>query len=706
MTVRTRKKKTKPKSLYDGPRIVLSMIVKNEEKTIARCLDAALPLVDAYVIVDTGSTDRTKKRIEEAGKRHNVRGMIGLDTWKNFGHNRTRASVATKEYAEEKKFPLDRTYMLCLDADMVIRSNGFTRSELMHPGYELKQFCGAMDWWNVRFCRLDHDWRSIGVTHEFWRPHPEIGELPKLCSIDIDDRDDGGSKGKKTERDIALLEEALRGEHGEFDEGLRGRYLFYLAQSYHDIGRHKDAIDAYEKRIDAGGWEEEIWYSRFRIGLCYLKLDQETEATTALLRAYESRPSRAEPLVELARYLREKRPSATALMLAEKAARTPVSADRLFVDRTACTTRPLEEIAILSYYHGNKRDGELAAEKLLATHGLSDWQYAQAAQNLLFYKEDPVAPRVRSGRFEVDSKLRTFASEGGAGVTEYLASSASLARFEDKVLVNVRLVNYEQQRGRWYEARDPDKKIRTENVVYELDVESMTTSNPIITSTAVMSRPMKEVRVLGVEDQRWISHQEKIYFTAASLEVAGYEDTPQVVIGSQNGFDEVRTPCAFKAIPITWNGAGRCEKNWMPFSDYENVFVVYACEPFTVLKVDPESGEAVPVVRRLVGARMARWRGGVGPTRMNDGRFLMLVHEVVHRENDNVYLHRFVEFNMNLFLPVRYSEAFTFDHHGIEYGLGLLPHGENVIVSYGYEDRESRWVEMRLADVKWLEVAL
>lgn len=41
--------------------ISLCMIVKNEEKILARCLDSVADLVDEIVIVDTGSTDATKK---------------------------------------------------------------------------------------------------------------------------------------------------------------------------------------------------------------------------------------------------------------------------------------------------------------------------------------------------------------------------------------------------------------------------------------------------------------------------------------------------------------------------------------------------------------------------------------------------------------------------------------------------------------------
>ena len=41
--------------------ISLCMIVKNEEQVLARCLDSVADLMDEIIIVDTGSTDRTKE---------------------------------------------------------------------------------------------------------------------------------------------------------------------------------------------------------------------------------------------------------------------------------------------------------------------------------------------------------------------------------------------------------------------------------------------------------------------------------------------------------------------------------------------------------------------------------------------------------------------------------------------------------------------
>lgn len=46
-------------------KISLCMIVKNEEKYIRMCLENAIKLVDEAIIVDTGSTDKTKKIISE-----------------------------------------------------------------------------------------------------------------------------------------------------------------------------------------------------------------------------------------------------------------------------------------------------------------------------------------------------------------------------------------------------------------------------------------------------------------------------------------------------------------------------------------------------------------------------------------------------------------------------------------------------------------
>src|SRR5260370_38205482 len=51
------------------PLLSLTLIVKNEEPTLPTCLASVVGLVDEIVVVDTGSTDRTKEVAAGLGAR-------------------------------------------------------------------------------------------------------------------------------------------------------------------------------------------------------------------------------------------------------------------------------------------------------------------------------------------------------------------------------------------------------------------------------------------------------------------------------------------------------------------------------------------------------------------------------------------------------------------------------------------------------------
>lgn len=52
---------------HERPKLTLCMIVRNEESMLPGCLDSVRGIVDRMVIVDTGSSDRTRKIAEAAG---------------------------------------------------------------------------------------------------------------------------------------------------------------------------------------------------------------------------------------------------------------------------------------------------------------------------------------------------------------------------------------------------------------------------------------------------------------------------------------------------------------------------------------------------------------------------------------------------------------------------------------------------------------
>lgn len=74
--------------------ISLCMIVKNEEKVLARCLDSIADLMDEIIIVDTGSTDRTKKIAERyTDKIYDFEWIDDFSAARNFSF-----AKATKDY--------------------------------------------------------------------------------------------------------------------------------------------------------------------------------------------------------------------------------------------------------------------------------------------------------------------------------------------------------------------------------------------------------------------------------------------------------------------------------------------------------------------------------------------------------------------------------------------------------------------------------
>ena len=66
--------------------LTLAMMVKDEEATIAKTLLSAKPWVDRYVVLDTGSTDRTKEIV--ASTMEGVAGEIHDASFVDFATSR------------------------------------------------------------------------------------------------------------------------------------------------------------------------------------------------------------------------------------------------------------------------------------------------------------------------------------------------------------------------------------------------------------------------------------------------------------------------------------------------------------------------------------------------------------------------------------------------------------------------------------------
>lgn len=677
-------------------RLVLSMIVRNEARIIERCLESARPLISGFVIADTGSTDDTVKKIEEFARKYDLPGEVWPDPWRNFGYNRTRAAERTAAWAKQRGWPLGRTYMLCIDADMVLHATGLFRPELLtEPWYEVEQRGGELRWLNTRLCRLSHEWTSVGVTHEYWSPSPNCPAVP-MPHLWIHDVGDGGAKSDKTARDIRLLTEGLESEPDNV------RYLFYLAQSYFDIGEYGKAIPLYTKRRVLGGWDEECWYSLYKTGRALLALGQEDAGLAMLLRAHEERPHRAESLARLATHFRLGGKNNLAFMFAERARQLPRSGDRLFVETPANDKDPLYETSITGFYAvGGRATGREAAERLVLTRGESAEQYDHYACNQTFYLEE--FPSLAKGTFPAPPGL---SEKYGL---PYFATNPSIAPgggsvmgiFPPKVTttfdVHLRLVNYTQRNGRYYDPAGGTFLTRGAHVTATYDGERIVAGEPV-----EIDEPLPEdwelTNIRGLEDKRWVHYKGALWFTATSCQTPGSGGWPRVVLGRMS--QDLTRVEHLTTLDYGQKHDGAREKNWVPWVCEDELYLIYSYDPFVVVQVEPMTGACTEVQRYTPPRRLARFKGSSSPVHLSSwggppGGFVMVVHETAYMPNTasweySIYSHRWLLLDHSM-KPIGVSLPWCFDHRGVEYCCGLAKTDVHLVATYGFEDKEARW---------------
>jgi glycosyltransferase involved in cell wall biosynthesis len=353
------------------PSLCLNMIVKNESAIIDRCLAAVAPLVSAWVICDTGSDDDTPERVKRFFDERGIPGELHRIPFLNFEQARNAALDLARASA------LDFEYLLFVDADMELVvedpefANGITgRSYLLQQRNEIAYY-------NTRLLRRDTPARYVGVTHEYL----DAGAPPeKLTGAWFVDHAAGANRVGKFERDARLLEDALLREPDN------ARYVFYLAQSQRDAGALGTARETYVRRVGMGGWNEEVAYALFQVARIDERLGAPSDVIRrGLLDAYRARPTRVEPLVELARLCRLAGDWADALLYARAAAIAERPDDLLFVDEACYAWRALDELALAGWYSGAHSEGRAAAARLLAENRFPASERERIVANAKYY---------------------------------------------------------------------------------------------------------------------------------------------------------------------------------------------------------------------------------------------------------------------------------------------------------------------------------
>lgn len=654
--------------------LCLNMIVRNESKIITRLLESVLPIIDTYVICDTGSSDDTPNIIKTFFDAHNISGEVISEPFKNFGYNRTFALKAARHKA---------TYALLLDADMIFKIEpSFDKQSLTKDAYMIIQKGGGLNYHNTRLIRLDIESKCVGPTHEYY-DLPAGHKNEKLDSIWIDDIGDGGSKANKFERDIKLLQQGIK------EEPNNGRYYFYLANSYFNTGRHSESIPYYKKRIELGGWVEEIFYSYLNLGHAYMKIGEDGNAMFAWMNGYNHHSSRSETIYEICKYYREKGKNKLAMAFCKLGMEIPYpSNDTLFIHKDVYDTGFDYELSILGYYN-NYPDTYKVFSRLM---NKSNQSYSNLLSNYKFY-----APKLSSDTYLIKKigGVEVKESMTICGITyDMNASNPCIFKVNNKYMINIRFVNYKLNRDGSYTFTVGDGKIVTVNKIFELDDDLNLKEN-----TITLMPDNNNLRYVGIEDI-------KPYNAGNEGSCIGFMGTCQNPITHKLncGYGEIDMNDLNKQITYTPVGTPNnrdCEKNWVFYGDYKIVYEWYPLTLGKIIKKENKPNESTPpestpnessppelFFEKEKEIKMPPFfqqvRGSTNGCTF--GNEIWFICHVVEYCQPREYYHFFAVFNKETMEIKRWSNLFKYEGEKIEYSLGLIVEEERIIISYSKWD--------------------
>lgn len=646
----------------------LNMIVKNEVARIERCLESVAPWISSWVILDTGSSDGTQIKIINFFERVGIPGHLEVGRFDNFAQARNDALVAARAFSG------DYDYLLLCDADMeLVVADHTAFDKLAGPSCDMQQRAGTIFYSNRRFLRSNQPGQYVTPTHEYLDVEP--GYAVPANEAYFLDHADGQNRPGKAKRDIKMLKDGLR------KDPKNARCMFYLAQSYKDDGDFERSIKWYDRRIAAGGWDEELFMSQFSKAMCYRSLGKEAKFIHEMLIAHNMRQHRAEPLYVLANHFRMK-PDMQQLGAEFALLGFPnqTSGDLLFVDVNAHNFGCKEEFAICAYYTPMKAAGFVTANELSLNKAAPVQVRETAKQNLFYYASllKEVAPSFEWKQVSIPLD------------EHWTAMNPSIWNHKDRLYAIIRTVNYRMdEHGRYLIRSVADGSITNANPINTRNfITALNDDLTVINSKEITppEMPCGFPLVIGNEDMRLFSVDNQFYASSTVRQIAPDGNCEQVLTPIDENSRCTSYWRMLREPRVT-------EKNWMPIEGDEVRFVYHLGHIVDKYGQD--------LITTKVNLDIEPLRGGSQAIRAFDG-YICLVHEARQQPGSHLrcYMHRFVWFSKD-YRDWRATLPFFFNDKVIEFAAGIARHPskDEFVISYGFKDKEARFGSISTADV-------
>ncbi|MEG1008602.1 MAG: glycosyltransferase family 2 protein [Clostridia bacterium] len=268
--------------------ISLCMIVKNEEKVLDRCLNSVKDFTDEIIIVDTGSTDDTKKiATKYTNKIYDFKWDDNFSKARNFSF-----SKATKDY------------QMWLDADDIVTDENIAKiiklKNTLDKNIDIVTFKynTNFDIYNNPILTSTRERLFKSKTKYLWIDpvHEYIQLNGNILNSDI--CIDHKKESNYTDRNLKIYENLIKK-----NIQLSPRGLYYFARELKDNNRYIEAIKYFNDFLDTNlGWVEDNISACYSLAICYKLIKDNNKILDSLFKSFTYDSPRAEIICEIGYY--------------------------------------------------------------------------------------------------------------------------------------------------------------------------------------------------------------------------------------------------------------------------------------------------------------------------------------------------------------------------------------------------------------------
>jgi glycosyltransferase involved in cell wall biosynthesis len=653
--------------------IVSATISGSREGEISDAIRSVVDRVDKVLLVDTGINDKTLERAKDvAGDKL----VVAKHTWTNFSNARNASIDEAKNIGADWILIVDtdeRIHFGQVDLRAALES---TSSEVMlvesTDGHYPKE----------KIIRSTTACRYVGPTHEALLG----GSRETLRGVTFSELGKSVDQlHQKFARDAELLEDYLV-THADDP-----RWWYYLGSSFEGLTARARAAEAYGRCVERRKYGDEAAWAGYKQAEMLYMLGHYEAAMAAAGRGLGAHP-----------------------MYAECAWMAAVSASRLGrIDQAIAWARIAVTVGRYkgcgterSWFRHLPALYELPFDVLRYTLPEGSEERKQAEED--FHKaklmrvgaKEPhdlellsISREVTQNRGEIRNMLRPPMLEKVCPSARTVridfeppsgwhAMNPTLCMMKGKTWCVVRTVNYTLD-GRSYDVNDPARIVRTKNYLGTL-TEDGKLENPRLIEDLDKS-PRQFSFITGYEDIRLVAIKGKLVGSATVCDRDPNRRQIARLYFTEDGDIENAPVQASRQ----WH-----EKNWMPFVLAGNLAWIHSLDPTVVISAPGVERSSPFALEHLRGGAVIPYKGG----------YLAVTHETIESNEKRIYLHRFVKIDKH-FTVYAVSPSWAFHHHGIEFCAGMVLDREELVLSYGVQDREA-WVARvsveEVESMKWI----